>query len=142
MKKVILALLTIIGSISSGYSATCLRLVLADGDTPSYTLTQKPKVTFSGDNMLVTTEETEVTYNRADIAKMEFTEDSSAGIEVTEEENFSYMEDMITCRGGIVVYGLDGSVRAEGNDNLSISHLSSGIYIAKTKHHTVKIIKK
>ena len=143
MKKLFLPLLAAMGVLMHSHAATQLRLTLADGSTPAYLLSEKPKITFADDAMLITTPDASVSYARAKIAKMDFT-DSTSGIDDEHSDKrqvFSFLNDEITCLGSeISVYDLNGAIRMRGYENLPVSSLTPGCYIVKTSYHTVKIM--
>lgn len=126
---------------SASYAAVCLRISLKDGTTPSYTLAERPVITFSGQEMNVTTQEASIAYQRDLVEKIDFGDVSSVS-ENIEETAFAYLDDTIRVPNSeIKVYDLNGSLRASGYDSLSIADLPKAIYIVKTKIHSVKIFK-
>ncbi|MCM1320013.1 MAG: T9SS type A sorting domain-containing protein [Muribaculaceae bacterium] len=145
MKKLILMFLAIGMGAGCISAATQLRLTLADGTTPTYTLSEKPTVTFPGTQMVIATPEASVSYNRADIMSMDFGE-AATGIENVfsfDDDAFGYIDGIIASPGSeIIVYNISGLQVLRGYESLSTNELSAGIYVAKTARHTVKFIKK
>lgn len=141
MKKLIFMLAALAGGVFCSQAATYLKLTLADGTTPCYVLSEKPTVTFPGEDMLIATPEASVTYARSDVRNMEFS-DVDTGVEsaVQDARSFSYIDGTITVADtDIQIYDLTGSLRMQGHDSLSVRELPTGVYIAKTPFHSVKI---
>ncbi|MCM1004970.1 MAG: T9SS type A sorting domain-containing protein [Prevotella sp.] len=142
MKKLLFTLFTGACGVFAMSGATQLQLTLADGSTPAYALAEKPNITFPGDDMVISTSEASVTYSRAEVVNMVFTEVASVDT-LTGEQQFSYVCGVITAPDSeICVFNMEGMVCLQGRESLSVQDLNAGIYIVKTQNHTVKIFVK
>lgn len=69
-------------------------------------------------------------------------EDVAMGVDtMTGEDDFRYLDGVISAAGRICVYTLDGTLLLHGYDTLPTSDLPEGTYVVKTEGHTVKIAK-
>lgn len=141
MKKLFIALSACLLGAMTAFGATCLQLVMADGSTPSYTLADRPVISFDGADMVIDTDQATISYNRSNITKMQFVDSEAAIEEVSKDaQNFSYLNGIVSATGSeIRIYSLSGALQAEGFNTLSTVGLPAGIYVVKTLHHTVKI---
>ena len=137
--KSLLLTAALLCSALAGYSATALKVSLADGRAPEFLLSQKPSVTFQGDQMTIAAPKASVSFNRSDVLAMHFAETS--GVEAAALANtFSFAGNTITCQGSpISVFNLAGVCVATGSDCLSLADLAAGLYIVRTNSHSVKI---
>lgn len=143
IKKMIFAAVALAGISLCSSAATLLRVELADGSKPTFLLSDAPKATFSGADMLIATSAASVSYPRADVVKMDFT--TVGGIEAIQDADtpvFTYLNDTVSCAGSdIHIYNVGGALIASGYESLSTAALAPGCYIVTTKYHSVKIAK-
>lgn len=140
-KKISVAALLAIASWMGANAATQLTLTLTDGSTPSYLLADKPVLTISGDDLVVTTAAATASYPRSSIEKIQFSNVDAAveTIEASGTQMFAYINGTIIADGAISVCDLYGRNVLNGSDSLNVSQLASGTYIVRTVNHTVKI---
>ena len=112
------------------------------GDEVSYALSEKPVVTYKGDVLILTTENTTVEYPLADLQKFTFEETADAVESVRMNQP---KED-----GTVRIYNVSGTlvrtIQSSENDGsdarFSTKDLPAGIYIIKQGIQTYKIRKK
>lgn len=136
---------------------------LTDGSRYAYALGEHPVVTYSNDELLLTTKEQQVTYSASEVHKFTFSlsditykGELPPSTAVSSQEQHPLLDirhgDIFLsgCRPGSVinVYGADGkhlqtvSANDNGNASLSTVFYPSGVYIIKTETITHKIIKR
>ncbi len=124
---------------------SALLITFNDGTTASYVLSEKPKVTFGGGNLLIQTGEASAEYARADVSRFTFIDAGEAGIEHLGQGSmaFEYQNNVVRIAGAAVeVYATNGSLVRKGTGTVSLDDLTAGVYILKIKNQTIKIIKK
>ncbi|MCM1369184.1 MAG: hypothetical protein NC204_02300 [Candidatus Amulumruptor caecigallinarius] len=145
MKKFIITAFAVAAALSVS-AETMLEIKLADGSSPTYMLSEKPVLKCIGDNLTVTVNSASFSYKRADIVKMIFAENGAGVDDILSDEDrqlFSYLNNTITAPGmHIRLFSLSGALVAESMDCLDLNPMPAGIYVAKTKSHSVNIIKK
>lgn len=146
MKKpqifILMALMAMtVGSASA--EQTALKVTLADGTSSTFILSQKPKVTFAREHMVISTPDATAEFKRADISDLTFTSDISSAIQIREADNsISYLGGIVAAPGKfIMVYDLSGRIVASAPDKLSTDFLPSGVYIIKAGRQSLKIKK-
>ena len=119
-----------------------LKVTLNDGNIRTFTLTEKPVVTFGATDMKITAPGAEVTYPRADVRNITFVDNGSLSVAGRFAENYYYDGTEFRCDGSdIAVYDMNGRLVLTGRDRVSTLSLSNGIYIIKANNTTIKIIK-
>ncbi len=125
------------------------------GEKVSYLLSDRPVVSYSGDDLLLTTTEVSVAYPLGDLHKFTFDESSTTGIGDAIEDVSSSMEyrdntlffTSLNSGSMVWIYSTSGhlmdSGKADANGALtfSVSTYEKGMYILKTETLTYKIIK-
>lgn len=142
MKKFTLSLaaLCICGSMLA--APTALSVNLKDGTKATYALSDKPKVTFSGSDMLITAASASTTYALADVATFTFSETSGID-EVIAGSDIVYRYDGNTfeCEGqDIRVFNLSGAQLLEGRDSVSLESLAKGVYVVLAGKQAIKVV--
>lgn len=137
---------------AEGVNALVLHLV--SGQQVVCVLDENPKVTFRGDQLVLTTHLHEVSYRSDDVQKFTYTYIEGAGIHQLVEPHsvFSFDDNIITTSGlqrnsQVEVYSLDGtllSVTSVGTDGKTCVALPENVdqtFIVKTSVGTFKIAK-
>lgn len=133
----------------------CFSIHQKDGMVVNYSFAEKPVVTYSGSDLVLTTSSVTVQYPLHSLRKMTIKGigDATAINDVTlPDTEFSFSDEDANVRGekpGTPFYVFDikgmksaeGTIDAEGKANIRLSSLSSGIYIVKTQSTSFKIKK-
>ncbi len=131
----------------------CISIHQKDGMVMNYYFTDKPVVSYSGSDLVLTSSSVTVQYPLHTLRKMtiEGVGDATAIDEVVvPDTEFSFSEEGANVRGekpGTPFYVFDmkgmkcaeGTIDAEGKANIRLSSLPSGIYIVKTQSTSFKI---
>lgn len=128
-----------------------------DGKVATFAFTEKPVVTYSGNDLVLTTTKTSVTYPIYMLRKIDFAVsiDDLTGIDdakVQADVQFSFRGGTLTVRGGeagsqVTIYNIKGvqvgQYRLDGDGNATIPTESLGkdFYIVKSKSFTFKFRK-
>lgn len=157
MKRYILSICTLfIFTISYAQRrAESLIIKLLDGESISFVLDECPKITFSGTEMIMTSELYETSYPLAELDNYKFGFKDASQIKNVESasEKVFQTENMIIISGlnpqtDISVYSVNGislfSAMADkhGEATVNLSGLPHGIYIVKYGNKSTKIQKK
>lgn len=121
---------------------TCLTLNFNDGRVIKFGFSDKPAMTFLNDDMVITTDEQEVSYPRTDLLNFTFTQGTTTGVKGVDAEgcfvNFTSRNSFTVAgvdSGLIRVYSINGncllSVAAAGNTTVSLAGLQSGVYVVE-----------
>lgn len=142
--KLFLSLLAIIGTSYTSRGATSLRITLSNGEQPTYILATHPKLTFDGQDLVITANDALTSYRRADIVSMQF--DDTEDIEDIKISNTDmtlvYNQNTVYAPGRTInVYNINGIQVATAHEQFHTNKLSSGIYIVKAGNQTLKIQK-
>lgn len=130
------------GSVTALAGELSLKVTLNDGNIRTFTLAEKPVVTFGVADMKITAPGAEVTYPRADVRNITFVDNSTLSVADRLTENFYYDGTEFRCDGSdITVYDMNGRPVLTGRDRVSTLSLPNGIYIIKANNTTIKIIK-
>ena len=135
--------------------STQMTIFMNDGSERSYIMTESDRVYFENNETLVveiTVNAKSDRYNLADIRKITCAEtegvSEASGTEVYLSPNPVHNTVMLRNLNGketILIYTLDGrmvmSVEASENQLIDISALPIGLYLVKTEHQTLKMIK-
>ena len=161
MKQRILLLLFLLASVVSIHTATtadtenAIVVYQKDGQVAKFAFSEKPVVTYSGNNLVLTTTKTAVHYPIYMLQKVVI--DVSDEIindveEVKREAQFRFKGGMLIISGGdpgstVYIYDIKG-VKAgqyvldgEGCATLPLQHLGQQLYIVKTTRFTFKFRK-
>lgn len=140
MKKTVISV--IMASLAlMGFADTAVRVKLAGGDASTYVLSERPVITFPGDDMEIKTADASVTYPRASVVGIDFTDVTGVeDVAASGEAVLSYIGGEITSEGNVIeVYSMDGMLCVKGPDRVSTETLTEGVYIAKTERQAIKI---
>lgn len=146
MRKPLLLILSAVMTTQLWAAGKVLRVELRDGTSETYTLSEKPRVTFAGADAVITTAEASTSYERAEIKNFTFVSDTGTeGVDdiMTPTVNYTYLDGVFTAPGcNIAVYALSGTLVCSATDSADMRNLNPGIYIVKAGNRTIKIIKK
>ena len=155
MKKIVLPLLIGLAVPLVSSASTALIVHAKDGSKVSYILSERPRVSFSEDSLIITSEATVVNYPLTDMWKFTFSEED----EDTGVNNIPADEASLSINSGVIVLsgckeGSTARICTTGgtvvhNEKLSsdswtypLSLLPSGIYLVTINGTTFKIAKK
>lgn len=136
--------------------SSVLFVVLKNGNTHSFQLSEKPEITFAGSDFVISTATTTLRYDRTEIEDFHFA-DSSVGIEDVKENEMRIIrnDNNIQILGlqsdykPIRVYSINGILCDTNIDltddfaNISLSNLAPNTYIIKLGNNkSIKVIKR
>lgn len=156
MKKILL-ILTFIFSLPV-CAEHYLVIEMNDSRQHSYSLSDKPVITFDNNRLFIKTDKIELDYPIKDIVKYYFTELDETGVEDIKKDankiHFIYTNpDFLSIEGvigdaDIKVYDISGricDVISTNSDNcikVELKGLTKGVYIIKINNHSFKIIRR
>lgn len=137
-------------------STMAQRLVIwqKDGSKVSYNLDERPKTTFTTDELVITTATTTINYPLAKIQRYTYEGGSLSVRDVkTDGITISHEGDVIIVKGlvmgkSVAVYSVDGIQRlvkrSDGSDylTLSLAKLPAGVYMIKADEINYKFLKR
>lgn len=163
------ARITVRGKNATGVSTTCVVNVIEpeyklivwakDGSKASYRLNERPMLTYSDGNIVLSTTETIVEYNAMDINKYTF-EELDDNTNIVPPQTISPADTHLLQQGETVlleqcephsivqIYAINGklidsyTIGGDGTLQISISQYPKGTYLIKTRHLTHKIVKR
>ncbi len=133
-----------------------LTVLAKDGTKVSYALSERPKVTFSGDDLIITSGDNEVRYPLSQMSR--FTFELTTGIDMVDAEGsnitpFEFNGDTLlfpaidkNCQ--VLIYATDGKlmisrdVKSGTILRIPLNSLNSGIYLVNVSGITYKIVKR
>lgn len=157
MKSSLLALLLSFTCLSAMADEPKTQLVVwvKDGTKVAYALAEKPKVTFTETDLVITTYGVEVNYPLENMARFTYeTNDESAIVNLqTEESPFkingeSLLFPALKANSTVSVYSLNGTqvfrktIRQNGEYAFPLSYLNAGVYMVNVNGLTYKIVKR
>lgn len=126
-----------------------------DGTQVAYALDEKPKVTFTVTDLVITTNGVEVNYTLENMARFTYENDEVVSITnlQTDESNFklngeSLLFPALKANSTVYVYSLNGTlvfkktVRQNGEYAFPLSNLNAGVYMVNVNGLTYKIVKR
>ena len=132
------------------------RLVIwqKDGSKVSYNLDERPKTTFTTEDLVITTATTTINYPLSKIQRSTYDGGSLSVRDIKADGiNISHEGDIIVVKGlasgkSVTVYSIDGkqllSKLSDGSDRLTLSlaKLPAGVYVIKGDEITYKFLKR
>ena len=126
-----------------------------DGKVTTFAFSEKPVVTYSGSDLVMTTTKTVVQYPIYLLKKISFDvelDDADVVKDVKADEQFSFRGGTITVMGGepnsqVYIFNIQGmkvgqyKLDDQGNASIPVSGLASGFYVLKTKRFSFKFRK-
>lgn len=132
----------------SGAQATAgnvaLQVMLSNGKAEVFKLEEKPAISFSPDEMLISTSSLSSSYPRTDVQTMMFLDNAATARPSLSYDSvsYSYENGVFTCAGHeIAVFNVNGERVETSRDSISISSLPSGVYIINVNGRSIKIMK-
>ena len=126
-----------------------------DGTQVAYALAEKPKVTFTETDLVITANGVEVNYTLENMARFTYEDNSATGITnlQTDESSFklngeSLLFPALKANSTVSLYTLNGTlvfkktVRQNGEYAFPLSNLNAGIYMVNVNGLTYKIVKR
>ena len=156
MKRYLLTAFVLFAAVAL-WAQNAVAIHQADGQVATFAFTEKPVVTYSGNDLVLTTTKTSVTYPIYKLRKIDFdiSFDELTGIKdakVKADVQFSFRGGTLTVRGGepgsqVILYNIKGvqvgQYRLDGDGNATIPTESLGkdFYVVKSKSFTFKFRK-
>ena len=126
-----------------------------DGTQVAYALAEKPKVTFTETDLVITANGVEVNYTLENMARFTYEDNSATAITnlQTDESSFrlngeSLLFPALKANSTVSVYSLNGTlvfkktVLQNGEYAFPLSNLNSGVYMVNVNGLTYKIVKR
>ena len=127
-----------------------------DGNKVAFALTEKPKVTFNENSLMINTTTVSVSYDLEDMAKFTYEDSGEEGIrniENDKESSFKFDGEMLlfpSLKAGskVAIHNLGGvlvfarTIEAAGDYSFPISHLDKGVYVVSVDGLTYRIVKR
>lgn len=155
LKRPLLTLLSIVMSTMT-YGQNAIAIYQHDGKVTTFAFSEKPVVTYAGNDLVLTTTNTTVQYPVHMLKKLVFDvamdPTNIEEMEVKTETLFNFHGETITISGGepgsiVYIYDLKGMVvgqyrlDTEGYATISVQNLGKSLYIVKTDHFSFKFKK-
>ncbi|MBR3111089.1 MAG: hypothetical protein IKH35_07875 [Prevotella sp.] len=151
-KGLIISLLLLVSLMT--YAQNAVAVYQQDGTVAKFGFSEKPVVTYVGDNLVLTTTKTTVEYPIYQLKKISFdVEDVADAIPVVKADvQFSFHGETLTISGDepyshVYIYNLKGmavghyQLDGQGNTTINVSGLSRNLYVVKAKSFTFKFRK-
>lgn len=152
MKQILFLTALFLSSMASAQNY--LTITQKNGDQFSYAFSDKPVVTYTETDLVLTTEDTEIQFPLSGLQKFTF-EDAPTSVQetITASATISVSNNTVTICSAkadaqVQLIAVDGKIvrtyktDAEGNLSFSIADLATGIYVVKSESLTCKISKK
>ena len=137
---------------SAAADNTVLVVELRDGNTANFLLADKPKITFTAQQMNIVSESFSMEFDRSDVKNFHFVKDDATSVEAPVEPNAKVEDNTLMLNGVdegtvIVIYNTSGlpvkhAVAVGGNCTVSLDDIASGLYIVTFNNTTFKFLKK
>ena len=150
MRKILTFLMTVAFVVplwAASYNMVCVNL--SDGSTVKIVMTENLEIQFDNENLVASSDGSEVTVPKANILNFKHTYDAEAAVEdVLNDNGLTFENGMLLFNGlpadaVISVYDLSGKllrrVNAEGDFSLSLDSLEKGIYIVNVNNVSYKV---
>ena len=126
---------------------------LCDGNTASFLLADKPKITFTAQLMCIVSESLSMDFDRSDIRKYRFiNDDVTTSVKTSSKADAKVAVNTLLLNGvdegtTIVIYNANGmivkqTVAVDGNCTISLDSLATGAYIVTFNNTTFKFLKR
>ena len=156
MKRYLLTALVLFAAVAL-WAQNTVAIHQADGQVATFAFTEKPVVTYSGNDLVLTTTKTSVQYPIYKLKKIDFNVsfDDLTGIEAAKEKadaQLRFRDGTLTVHGGeagshVYIYNMKGMqvgkyrLDSNGNATIPLSGLSKDFYVVKSKRFTFKFRK-
>jgi hypothetical protein len=157
MKRHLLTVILLLFATVASWAQNAVAVYQNDGTVATFAFTEKPVVTYSGNDLVLTTTKTSVSYPIYKLRKIDFdiSFDDLTGIgdaKVKSDVQFSFRGGALTVRDGepgsqVILYNIKGvqvgQYRLDGDGNATIPTESLGkdFYVVKSKSFTFKFRK-
>ena len=157
MKKIFLLLALIFVSYNILAQENNIQLVVwaKDGTKVAYMLSEKPKITFTETDLVITANDIEVNYALENMARFTYESNGNTAIRNVESDELSIKLDGesllfpdLKANSSIAIYTLNGTlvmkktIRQDGEYVFPVSSLSDGVYMISVNGLTYKIVKR
>ena len=153
LRRLLIVLLLLVAfKASAAADNTSLVVELRDGSTTNFLLADKPKVTFTAEQMNIVSSAFSMEFDRADVKNFHFVNDDATSVEAPMEPDAKVEGNTLILSGiddgtAIVIYNTSGLpvkhvVAVGGNCTVSLDGLAAGVYIVTFKNTTFKFLKK
>lgn len=154
--KLLIALLSCFSLIAKAEDYSKSLVIWAkDGTKVAYSLAEKPKITFTDTDLVITTNGIEVNYMLEKMARFTYESNNESAIINLQTEDTPFkltgealLFPALKANNTVSVYYLNGSlvfkktVRQNGEYALPLSKLSTGVYMVNVNGLTYKIVKR
>ena len=156
MKKIVYSFLLLLLSLSAIANEPVTNLIVwaKDGTKVAYALCEKPKVTFTETDLVITAKGVEVNYALENIARFTYEVDEATSIKGAGNEGplficngESLLFPSLPFNATIAIYTFDGllvlkeTVKTTGEHVLPLNSLHNGVYLVNVNGFTTKIVK-
>lgn len=151
--KQLLCILFLLLSLSTA-AQNCLTIHQKDGQTFSYQLREKPVITYSGNDFILTSEKVQVSFPVRSLALFTF-EDIDTSVRSVDkvDADCRFSENTVWIRGAspestVLVCSMDGKVvktlqtSIQGDLRFGVDELPEGLYAIRTENASFKILKR
>lgn len=156
MKKILLSLTFCLSIIAKAEdNPTNLVVWAKDGTKVAYALAEKPKVTFTETDLVITTKDVEVNYSLENMARFTYEVNDATAITNLQTDKTSVKLDgefllfpALKANSTVSLYSLNGklvfnkTVRMTGKYSFPLSGLNAGVYLVNVNGLTYKFVKK
>ena len=156
-KRLLISMLALLCCCTGAWAQNAVAIHQIDGQVVTFAFTEKPVVTYSGNDLVLTTTKTSVQYPIYKLRKIDFnvSVDDWTGIEevkVKADVQFSFAGGILSIRGGepgssVYLYNIRGHqmgmyrLDSNGNATIPMQGLGKDFYIVKSKSFTFKFRK-
>ena len=133
----------------------CISVHSKDGSNVLYALEEKPKITFTDVDLIITTKGVEVSYPLKDMARLTYEKKEVTDIKNLYNDNVSFSLDgesiifkALKTKDIVSLYAINGTlifkkfISTDGEYAFSLSGIKSGVYIVSINELICKIVKK
>lgn len=157
MKKIflLLALIFVSYKMLAQENKTQLMVWAKDGTKVAYVLSEKPKITFTETDLVITANNIEVNYALENMARFTYESNDNTAIRNIESDEVSFKLDResllfpdLKANSSIAIYALNGTlvlkktIRQNGEYAFPLSNLNAGVYLVSVNGLIYKIVKK
>ena len=157
MKKIflLLALIFVSYNIMAQENNTQLVVWAKDGTKVAYMLSEKPKITFTETDLVITANDIEVNYALENMARFTYESNGNTAIRNVESDELSIKLDGesllfpdLKANSSIAIYTLNGTlvmkktIRQDGEYAFPVLNLSNGVYMVNVNGLSYKFMKK
>jgi len=154
MKTRLTIITLLLMAVTTAWAQNAIAVYQQDGKVAKFGFAEKPVVTYTDNNLVISTTQTTVQYPIYMLKKMEFDVDWTidAVEAVKADTQFSFRDGTLAVRGGeagsqVYIYTIKGvmvgqyRLDSDGNATIPLSNLSKDFYVVKSKRFTFKFRK-